>query len=170
MAAGEEDNIFVSKIKSQGIFNFADFYKFCYDWIAGELNYPIIAEEKYKEKIEGDAKKIEVEWVATKEITDYFKFKIKCVFLILNMTEVEIVKNGTKTKMNKGSVELTVKGFLMKDYKGKFDRTAFRKMWREIYQKWIIPSRVDEFETRLADHCEELLAQAKAFLDLEGKR
>lgn len=170
MVAGEKDNIFSSKIKSTGFFNFADLYKFCYDWISSELKYTTIAEETYKEKISGDAKNIEVEWACTKEVTDYFKFEIKAVFRILNMTEVEITKNGTKIKMNKGSVELSVKGNLMKDYKGRFDRTAFKKFWRDIYQKWVIPSRIDEYETKLAGECEELLNQAKAFLDLEGKR
>jgi hypothetical protein len=170
MPSGEKDNIFSSKVKYTGIFNFADFYKFCYDWIQDELEFPEIVEEKYSEKISGEAKGIEIEWVCAKKATDYFKFEIKCSFRILNMTEVEVTKNGTKTKMNKGILEMKVKGTLMKDYQGKFDKSAFKKFLRGIYEKWVITSRINEFEDKLAGYCDELLNQAKAFLDLEGKK
>jgi isocitrate dehydrogenase len=72
--------------------------------------------------------------------------------------------------MNKGSVEVSVKGNLLRDYKGKFEKTASQKFMRSIYEKWVIYSRIKEYEGKLIEDCNEFLAQAKAFLDLEGKR
>lgn len=165
----EKDNVFSSKIKSAGIFNFADFYKFCYDWLGEELKYDV-AEEKYKEKLSGDSKDIEIEWVCWRKITDYFKFEVKVSFRILGLTNIEINKNGMKVKSNKGSVEMGVKGYLIKDYQSKFERTAFYKFLRGIYERWVIYSRVNEYEDKLIGDCDEYLNQAKAYLDLEGKK
>jgi len=165
----EEDTIFSSKIKFSGIFSFSDFYSFCYDWLSQETGLTI-SEDKYVEKLSGDSKNIEVEWTGTREVTDYFKFKVKVDFRVVGLTKVEINQDGVKIETNNGSVEVSVKGVLVKDYEGKFERTAFRKFIRSIYEKWVIPSRVSEYEDKLAGDCDEFLNQAKAYLDLEGKK
>ena len=82
----------------------------------------------------------------------------------------DVMINGIKVSTNKGSVEMKIAGTLSRDYKGKFETTAFRKFLREIYEKWIIPSRIDEFQGKIAMECDEFLSQAKAYLDLEGKK
>lgn len=166
----EKDDIFSSKIKSTGIFDFADFYKFLHDWLVEELRYADFSEDKYTEKLIGDAKNIDIEWTCKRKMTDYFQFQIKVKFRILGLTNIEVTKNGVKIKTNRGSVEMAVTGTLIKDYEGKFEKTAGKKFLRSIYEKWVIPSRVNDFEEKLAGHCEEFLNQAKAYLDLEGKK
>jgi len=165
----EKDKIFSSKVKYEGIMDFKEFYKFCYQWLSEETALDII-ENKYAEKISGDSKNIKVEWAGSRKVTDYFKFLIEVKFEVLNLTSVEITKDGRKLKMNNGSVEVAVKGTLIRDYEGKFEKTATRKFLRGIYEKWVIYSRVKEYEGKLIGDCNEFLSQAKAFLDLEGKR
>lgn len=166
----EKDTIFASKIKQAGIFNFNDFYKFCYDWLLDETDMDFVLEKKYSEKIESVGKKVEIEWEAHKKVTDYFKFIIKVKIRILKLEKIEINQGGTKIKTNKGTVELDVKGVLVRDYQGKFEKNAFQIFLRNAYEKWIIPSRIDQFEGKLFSACDEFLAQAKSYLALEGKR
>jgi hypothetical protein len=165
----EKDTIFKSSLKYNGIFKFSDFYQFCYDWLNEETGL-IVAEEKYIEKIKGSVKDIKVEWVGTRKLTDYFKFKMKVKFELINLEKVEIIQKGKKIKTNNGEVKVIVKGILIKDYDGKFERTATLKFLRSIYEKWIITSRVEEFEDKIAGDCDEFLEQAKAWLSLEGKK
>ncbi|MDP2628616.1 MAG: hypothetical protein Q8P15_01820 [Nanoarchaeota archaeon] len=165
----EKDTIFSSSVKNTGIFSFSDFYKFCYDWLTEETELEI-EESKYKEKLTGTSKFIDIEWNGTREVTDYFKFDIKVEFKIENMTEVELVKDGVKMKTNKGAVQVKVKGTLVRDYKGKFETTPFNKFLRSTYERWVIPSRIEDYEEKLFGDCDEFLSQVKAFLDLEGKR
>ena len=120
-------------------------------------------------KLSGDAKNIKVEWSGSRKVTDYFKFQVVIKFKVLNLTNVEITQEGKKIKMNKGSVEVSVSGTLVKDYEGKFEQNSTQKFMRAIYEKWVIYSRVKEYEGKLVGDCNEFLAQAKAFLDLEGK-
>ncbi len=166
----EKEQIFSSKIKYAGIFSFADFYKFCYDWLTEEAGFDILAETKYSEKISGDAKNIDVEWKCSKKVTDYFKYEAKITFKIIGLKKVEVQEGNKKIKTNEGSVEVSVKGTLLRDYEGKFERDAFRKFLRAIYEKWIIYSRILQFEDQLAANLNEFLSQAKAYLDLEGKK
>lgn len=165
----EKEQIFSSKMRSVGFFVFSEFYKFCYMWLNEEKNFDL-AESVYKEKIKGDAKEIEIEWKGSSKVTDYFKFEIKVDFRILGLTDVEIVKDGHKIKMNKGDAEIKIKGTLVRDYDGKFEKSSFQKFLRSVYEKWIIPSRIDEYGEKLIGICDEFLGQAKAFLDLTGKR
>ncbi len=165
----EKDKIFSSKIKYDGLMDFKEFYKFCYQWLTDESSLDVV-EKKYAEKITGDAKNIKVEWEGLRKVTDYFQFKVDVGFEVINLTSVEIVQDGKKLKMNKGSVEVSIKGTLVKDYDGKFEHTSSQKFMRGIYEKWVIYSRVKEYEGKLVGDCNEFLSQAKAFLDLEGKR
>jgi hypothetical protein len=165
----EKDTKFSSKVKYNGIVDFPAFYKFCYDWLDQEVNLDL-SEEKYSEKIEGDAKNIDVAWVGQRRLTDYFRFDVKVEFRILGLTKLEIVQDGRKIKTNKGSVEVKMKGILVRDYQGKFDVNASRKFMRSIYEKWVIPARIEEYENKIIGDCDEFLSQAKAFLDIEGKR
>ena len=166
----EKEIVCSSSIQSTGFFSFSDFYKFCYDWLIEETELEIFSEDKYKEKLKGDAKDIEIKWTGEREVTDYFKFRVEVKFDITGLREVEVTKNGKKVKINQGRVKVEVKGILVRDYKGKFETGAFQKFMRSIYEKWIIPSRIEQFETKLAEDCNEFLNQAKAYLDLEGKK
>lgn len=165
----EKNTLFSSKVKYTGIFSFNDFYKFCYDWLKEETGLDI-AEEKYVEKLKGDSKDIEIAWKGTRKITDYFKFEVDVSFRILGLKKVEITKENVKVETNTGSVEIKVKSTLVRDYEGKFEKDAIRKFLRAIYEKWVITSRINEMEEKLIGDSDEFLGQAKAYLDLEGKK
>lgn len=165
----EKETIFSSSVKYTGIFLFSNLYKFCYEWLTEETGLDI-SEDKYVEKLIGDVKSIGVEWTGTRKITDYFKFQIDVKFEITGLKNVEIDQGGKKIKTNQGEVKITTKGILLRDYKGKFETTVLKKFMRSIYEKWVIPSRIEQFEEKLAEDCDEFLNQTKAYLDLEGKK
>jgi len=166
----EKETIFSSKVKYNGIFSFKDFYNFCYEWLTEDTMLDPLAEEKYEEKIKGDTKEILVDWKGERKLTDYFKFDMKIKFELKGLKEVEISEGGGKVKTNSGSVKISIKGDLVRDYQGKFEMSAFNKFLRSIYEKWVIASRIEEYEGKIAGYCDEFLSQAKAYLDLEGKR
>ncbi len=166
----EKDTIYSSTIKYNGVFNFRDFYSFCHDWLIEETAMDFITEEEYSEKIKGPEKEIKVVWAASKKLTDYFKFDFKLEMTIRGLKDVEINQDGKKIKTNNGDVKLKAKGVLVRDYAGKFEKTGFLKFIRAIYEKWIITSRIDQLEGKVAGDSDEFLAQAKAYLDLEGRK
>ena len=165
----EQEQVYGSHIKYEGIFSFKDFYKFCYDWIVEEIGMEV-EEGKYSEKVSGNSKNIDIKWEGEKDLSDYFRFVTKVEFKILNLSKVEMNKGGAKVSINKGTVEIKAKGILVRDYDGKFETSPTKKVWRAAYEKFIIPNRIEKLEEMIVGKVDGFLAQAKAFLDIEGKR
>ena len=166
----EKEEIFSSAIKYRGIFNFKDFYQFAYDWIVEQIGMEDLSEDEYTEKVSGDEKQIIIRWTASIKLTDYFKFQLKANYQIDGLKKAETVQDGVKINTNEGQIKLTVKGVLIRDYDGKFETKPTNKFLRSIYEKWVIPSRIEQMEDKVAGDCDEFLSQSKAFLDLEGKK
>ena len=53
----EAEEVYKSKLKYKGYFNFKDFYIFCYDWISEEFGMDI-TETEYGEKISEPTKEV----------------------------------------------------------------------------------------------------------------
>jgi hypothetical protein len=135
----EKDTIYSSKYKYGGLFNFSEFYKFCYNWLIEETGL-IIQEPKYVEKVKGTSKDLEIEWEGFKKLTDYFKFEAKIKIKITDLKKIQVKQGNATIDTNEGSVEVSIKGILVRDYKGKFETGAFKKFMRGIYEKWVITS------------------------------
>lgn len=163
----EKDTQFSGKLRQKGIFNFRDFYNFAHALLKEE-GYRI-QEKNYTEGIKGDSKKIEIRWVALKKVSDYFRYMIQVDWLVLNMKNVEVQKEGKKIKMNSGDIELRIKGILIKDYEHKWEDNPFFKILRGIYDRYIIRSRLEKYEDNVLDETEEFIAQCKSYLSIEGK-
>ena len=164
----EKDTVCSGKVAQKGIFNFKDFYAFTYDWLVGG-GYKVV-EKKYSEEITGDSKKIEIKWEAKKKISDYFRFVINVDWKVIGLKEAEVVKEGKKVKMNTGQPEIKVTAILVKDYEHRWEDQPLWKFLRGVYDRYIIKSRIEEYQDKLKEEAEEFIAQCKSFLALEGKR
>jgi hypothetical protein len=164
-----KDVVFSSSIKYSGIFNFKSFYEFCFKWLKGEVGLSI-SEEEYEEKLKGNAKDLKIVWKGRAKVSDYFHYEVSIAFEVEGLTEVELLQGDAKIKTNQGKIKIKLKGTFIKDPAGQFETSATMKVWRGIYEKFIIPGRVKQYEDKLVDNCDEFLGQAKAFLDLEGQK
>jgi hypothetical protein len=166
----EKDTIFTGKVKQGGLFDFKELYRFCYVWLVDHDYF--VTEKVYSEKVGAGGKEIEIEWEAKRKISDYFRFTIKVNWRIigLNDAEAEDKETGKKVKLNKGNVELKVAGVLEMDYESKWESSPFLKFMRGIYDRYVIRVRIDQYEGKIFGECDEFLAQARAFLAIEGKR
>ena len=162
----EKDEVFSGKIKQTGIFEFKEFYRFCYSWLVDKGYF--VVEKVYSEKVTPVGKEVEIEWEASRKISDYFRFVLKVKWRILGMKDVEVEKDGAKVGMNKGQPEIKVAAVLEKDYEGRWETSAFLKFLRGWYDKFIIRGRIELYEEKIFGDADEFLAQAKAFLALEG--
>jgi hypothetical protein len=105
-----------------------------------------------------------------KLLSDYFRIEHEIKFEIKGMVEVEVEIEGKKKKMNKGTIDIEIKGILIKDPESKWDKTPFFRFLREVYNKYIIPGRVDKLEDKVRDDVKDYKESLKAFLELTGKR
>ncbi|PIN91151.1 hypothetical protein COU57_01760 [Candidatus Pacearchaeota archaeon CG10_big_fil_rev_8_21_14_0_10_32_14] len=165
----DPETLYASKIKHTGPFEFKEFYRWCYDFLGEETKLKV-TEDRYIEKQGPEVKGLDIFWTGSREITHYFKFEVKIQWKILGMKDIEIQKEGQKIKMQTGSCEIKLKGTLVRDYKHQFEEANWKTPFRDIYNKWVIPARIEEFEDKLIADCNNFLDQAKAYLELEGQR
>lgn len=165
----EKDVLFKQKVKHTGIFDFKETYRILYEWLVDQ-GYDL-NEKTYKEVIgAGGAKEIEIEWEATKKVSDYFKFMLEIKWHPLGVKDVEVEIDGVKQKMQKGQFEIEVKSTLLKDYEERWSNRPFFKFIRGLYDKYIIKERIESYEGRLIGEMDEFVAQCKSFLALTGTR
>ena len=165
----QQDELAGTKIKHSGVFDFKETYRILFEWLVYQ-NYDV-TEKNYKENIgAGGAKEIEIEWEATRKVSDYFKFKLKVNWHIIGMTSVEVEIDGVKQKMNKGQFELAIKSTLIKDYQDTWSKFPFFVFLRTLYDKYLIQERTTKFEGKLLGEMEEMASQCKSFLALTGRK
>ena len=165
----EKDKLFESNVKHVGIWDFKETYRTLYEWLLNE-GYDV-NEKTYKEILgPGGEKEIEIEWKAYRKISDYFRFVIEVDWHIMRMTSVEAEIEGVKRKMNKGRIEVKIKTILEKDYEARWEGKAFFKFLRTMYDRYLVPARIESYEEKLIGEGDELVAQLKAYLELVGKK
>jgi len=164
----EKDTVFKGKLKQTGIFNFKDLYEFLYDYLLDE-NYDVF-EEKYVEKIEGDSKNLEIKWTAIKEVSDYFRFEIVIYWFVVGMKKIKVKKEGKEITMDSGTIDVKFQAILQKDYENRWENRPTIKFLRGLYDRYIIKSRVDDYELKIFQEINEIIAQMKSFLSIEGKQ
>ncbi len=165
----EEDKVFSTKVKHSGVWDFKGIYAVLSSWFSD--NGYGLSENSYKENIgAGGAKEIEIEWEASKKVTDYFKYKIKANWQIVGMTSVEVEIDGAKKKMNKGQFEIAYKATITKDYEEKWTSKPIWKFLRALYDKYLIKETKSSYEDKLVDDIQGLVEETKAYLALTGRK
>ncbi|MAF50588.1 MAG: hypothetical protein CMH64_00695 [Nanoarchaeota archaeon] len=163
-----ETNIIVKnlKIKQRATFDMGELYKVMFRWFSRN-NYDF-QEKEYLEKAMGDgsAKQLEIAWRARKKISDYFRFDIKVKFLIIGLKSTEIEVGDVKRKTNEGDLEMRFDAVIVSDYEGKYEGNPVTKFFKDIYNHYIIKSRIENYETQIHEEVYELLAEIKSFLNL----
>jgi len=163
-----KDVKFQTSVKYVGIFNFREFYEFCFKWLKEEMGMTVI-EKEYEEKVKGNEKELKIVWLAISKPAEYFNFNVDVEFGIKRLTDVEVTRGSEKIKTNSGEIKVKVKATLVKDPDGQFETSAKMKVWRSMYEKFLVPSRIKQYEDGLIGGASEFASQMKEFLDIEGR-
>ena len=86
------------------------------------------------------------------------------------MKKVKVKRETREVDMNSGVVEIKFAAVLIKDYEHKWEDRPVWKFLRGVYDRYIIKSRVNAYEDKIKEEVEEFIAQAKAFLVIEGRK
>lgn len=159
--------IYEGKVKHDGVFILKELYRFMKIWFE-DYHYRV-SEKKYSEKIKPEGKEIEIEWICKRKLSDYFRFKIDFKIRVTKLREVEVMEDGVKIKKAKGEVTITIKGYLERDYENRWETSPISKFARGVYDRYIIKARIEGYEDDLRYEMDEIVAQVKSFLALEGR-
>ncbi len=147
-------------IKKKGIFSLGDVLNIGTNWFGLHKYY--FTEKEHTEKNKPEGHEIWVEWNAYRKIDGYFKFHINILFLIYRYNPVEMDEEGLIIKKGHGQLEITIRGVLMKDYRGRFEKFGnFGEFLRIMYERYLIKKRYDEIRGKLQDEVLKLHNELK---------
>ena len=86
------------------------------------------------------------------------------------MKKVKIKREDREITMDTGLLEIKFKALLVKDYENRWENHPAWKFLRGIYDRYIIRTRIEDYQERLLEEVNEAIAQAKALLAIETKR
>ncbi len=154
------------KIKQKAIFDMGELYQVMFRWF-NHHDYDF-QEKEYLEKRNSDgSRNLEIKWIATKKISDYFKFQIDIFFRLIALTDVEVELDGKKKKANRASpAEIEFSATLLKDYEGRWGQNGFLTFIREVYYVYIIMGRINDYKADLYGEVYEIIDEIKAFLNM----
>ncbi len=101
-----------------------------------------------------------------KIIADYARHMIRIRILGTNLTKMDIVKDGKKTKIETGKLIITLDGYIQTDLEGKWSGTPLFLFIRALYDKFIYRIYTERFEHRLTHDINQLSFSIKQFLNL----
>ena len=152
------------EVRWTGIADVDDLYESIKDW----LNMMGFGDEKknfietsYLERIQGDAKQIEIAWSSEKEIDPYVSFMINVKFVINGLSKAEIKEGDRTIHTNKGDFRIFLDGMLIKDPKDKWG-----PLMKGIYERFIVKSRLDNYRGDLYNLVYSLQKTIKGMLNL----
>lgn len=156
------------KVRHVGFFDFKETYRYAYLWWIEE-GYDLV-EKNYTEKITQRGKEVEIEWLAIKKISDYFRFFVVTKWRVVGMNDAEVEQGGKKIKIDKGDCEIKVEQIVLeKDWESRWEGGPFWKFLRGMYDKYIIRSRIDAYEGKLVGEVNDFIDQMKGYLALSIK-
>ncbi len=164
----EKEPIIKEKLDNSGVFDFKAIYSFANSWLKDE-GFGVV-EDKYSEKVSGSSREISVEWNIRKEMSDYFILEGGVGIEVKGMTDVEVEIEGERKRMNKGKISISIKGALVTDPKSKWDENNFYRFLRDIYNKYIIPGRIEHMKSLVKEKIIAFKEELKAVLELSGRR
>ncbi|MDP3917229.1 MAG: hypothetical protein Q8Q42_02990 [Nanoarchaeota archaeon] len=151
------------KIKQSTLFDMTELYLHLFSWF--EVMGFDFYEKNYEKWEMGTDDTLKIFWVATKKADDYSEFVIETNFFITGFKKVEIEREGMKIKTNTGTMEIRMSAYLIKDVGDKMKK-AVGNLGRDIYEKFITRSRLEDHEVQLYTISHLLIDEIKGFMSM----
>ena len=151
-------------IKYEGIVSLPELYLTMDEWFY-EKGYDK-KELSSDEIVDKDSKYVELLLEPWKKLTEYSKNVIRVHVKIFNVVDADVTIDGHKIKMSKAKVRIETEGFIVADYEDRWDRHPMSFFMRTIWDKFFYKLYHQHNAGVLKDHCKDLRAHIKAFLNL----
>lgn len=151
-------------LKYEGIFDMNGLYKRCVqffleqDWEFHETAY------------KGKKDELEIGWEPEKKVTEYVKYIMKVKIHVMDMKEIDVVKEGKKVKLTQGRVRIELNMNIKTDYSSRFKGHPWMGKLKHFYDKFIFKKEMDTiWEDQLYYTLLKVQTIIKEYMDMETK-
>lgn len=144
--------------KEASFFSFDEMYKAWKAWF--DTYQYTLTEKGQSEKVLSDGKEKKIDWTAKRDVNEYVRFNIDIELWVRRLKDVFVEIDGKKEKIQRGDLHIGFKGYLIKDYKGKWKNHEFL---RKMYDRFIINNRLLMYEGKIWYETNDLIALTKKY-------
>lgn len=157
-------------LRYNGIIDLNGLFRITREWLVS--NKWRFYEKTLKHKIYPEGYKKEMTWIAYKDPTEYVRYHVTLEFLIREINDVEVVRQGIKKKLQQCIFQVEITGRVELDKERRFKDVVgskFLQMLMDFYHNYIIKEDilfvwVDQLEYRLL----RLHGIMKQFMEMEA--
>lgn len=114
------------KIRYKGYFDWPGIYRFVWQWL--QKRQFRVHEDRYKDKTDTAlGNEIEADVWGEKEITEYYKYKVKVSYHLWESREVPVVMGGKQVKMWQGRIDIRLNGTIITDWQNRYKSKESKK-------------------------------------------
>jgi hypothetical protein len=107
-------------------------------------------------------------WRATRSPDNpYFKYFLKVDFRTINMSTVQVTKEGEQVEANKGDVIISVSTYLLLDANDNWEGSTFGQWFHDYFRTRMYQERIDEQRLQLWRLAKDFQGELKQFLELK---
>jgi hypothetical protein len=152
------------KLSYEGLFDLAELYRLIDSWFyeKGWDKYEHVNHELMTQQ----GRQVRLVLEPWKSITDYFQIIIRIKANFNNITDVEIEKEGGKTRLNQGDVKMIFDGYVVSDRQGKWNKSPFLWFLSIIFNKYFFKKHHNKAEQWLKSDLDDLYQRIKSFLNV----
>ena len=161
-----EDRLIIDQLKFtyEGVFDLPGLYRminaFYYErgWDWGE--------HMNTEQILPSGRNIKIELTPFKNITDYYKNKVRIRIDGEDVKRVEIEKDGAKIPLQEGTLKIVFDGWIRSDRYSRWEDKPFLWFLRTIFDKYVFKDHYSKAEQWLFSDVEDIYLRVKSFLNV----
>lgn len=156
-------------INYKDIYHLKNLYKMVRDWVLAEGFGP----DKYMEKLyfqkdtQTGGSEHQIWWTVEKIRNSYIKYRIDIYYHTLTMNKTDVVIKGQKMKVDKGELDLHLKGTMMYDYDNKWEKSKFMGFFHDFFRKRLMKDNFKKLEDEFIFDVYRLHAHVKQYLELK---
>jgi hypothetical protein len=154
-------------IKYKGMLDFPELWRLIIDWFDSK-GFEVM-EGKAKHKAGTFGHEVEGEIAAWRNITDYYRFEMSVSMKYWDANPVEVVRGDQKKTLLKGRFMFRLRGSLVLDWGGRYERTKFRQVLGKFLNNKVLMWQWDSiYGDQLNYKVLELGNVIKEYLNMEG--
>jgi len=149
----------------EGLFVISELYKMIDDFFE-EKGYDKL-EQKNAEVVRDDGVRfIEIILRPWKKITDYAQNIIKMRMIIENAKEVEVKKEGVKTRAHHGKVSFVFDVWMSNDHEERWAKNTMLSIIRIMFERFFMKHYTKQYIAECLDDYKMLIYQIKTYLNM----
>lgn len=147
--------------KEQSYFDFDEMYSVWKEWFDDHKYF--LNEKGQTQSHTGPYFEKKIEWISFRNVTSYVRFHIDIWLWVRKMREVTLEHKGEKKRMWRGELYIGFKGYLEKDYGGRWKKHEFL---RQMMDRYLLKWKLLSYEGKLWAETNDLIELTKKHIGM----